>query len=261
VGKRHDDAVTPAHEREEVPLGLGEAAGRHGRPLGLERVALAGGELRHAQRVAELDARPELLAHDVLDFVRLPDEVRRRERRNEIGRDRRRLALLVVDEHRLEIAGEALGRRVDGRLVELVERPLREGRERAQRLDLVAEELDAHGLSAGRGEDVDDAAAHGELPALLGLGDPLVAGESEVLGEALDTGLVPAAQDDRLRARALRRDPLGRAERGGADEPTGGEHLERAGPLADEVRRRLEPAPPADAARGEEPDALLAEEP
>ena len=40
-----------------------------------------------------------------------------------------------------------------------------------------------------------------------------------------------------------------------------GEHVERAGALADEVRRRLEARGDADAAGGEERDAVLADEP
>ncbi len=48
---------------------------------------------------------------------------------------------------------------------------------------------------------------------------------------------------------------------GGADEPARGQHVERAGALADEVRRRLEARLPAHAAAGQQRDALLAEEP
>jgi hypothetical protein len=68
-------------------------------------------------------------------------------------------------------------------------------------------------------------------------------------------------QDDRLRPRLFGRDALGRADGRGADEAAGSEHLEGARPLTEQVRRRLEPAAPADAARGEETDPLLAEEP
>ena len=45
------------------------------------------------------------------------------------------------------------------------------------------------------------------------------------------------------------------------NEPTRREHVERAGALADEVGRRLEPRVPADAAAGQERDALRSEEP
>ena len=76
-----------------------------------------------------------------------------------------------------------------------MERPLGEGRECAHLLDLVAAELDPERLAAGGREDVDEAAADGELAALLGALDPLVAGEREVLREAVETGL---AADDEL---------------------------------------------------------------
>ena len=62
----------------------------------------------------------------------------------------------------VQALGGALGRRVEA----------------AQRLDLVAEELDAQGLARGR-VDVDDAAARGQLPGALHLLDPLVARRDE----------------------------------------------------------------------------------
>ncbi len=83
-----------------------------------------------------------------------------------------------------------LGRGLDQTLLERMQRALGERRERAQRLDLVAEELDAHRLAAGRREDVDDAAAHGDLAALLDALDPRVAGEHELLGQLVDARLV-----------------------------------------------------------------------
>ena len=56
----------------------------------------------------------------------------------------------------------------------LGQRPLVGDRERADLLDLVAEELDAHGVVGGRREDVEDAAAHGELAAAGDHVDPRV---------------------------------------------------------------------------------------
>ena len=58
-----------------------------------------------------------------------------------------------------------------------------------------------------------------------------------------------------------RRHPLRERRRGRADEPAGGEDVERAGPLADEVRRRLEARGVRDAAARKQRDALGAEEP
>ena len=65
----------------------------------------------------------------------------------------------------------------------------------------------------------------------------------------------------RLGARLGRRHPLGERRGGRADEAARGEHVERASPLADEMRRRLEPRAPADAAARQERDAVVAEEP
>ena len=145
----------------------------------------------------------------------------------------------------------ALGRRVDRHLVDVSERALRERRERADPLDLVAEELDPDGLAAGRREDVDEPAANGELSALLDPLDPLVPGERERLGEQLEPRLLAAGDADRRRPRLGRRQRLGQRERRRADEPAPREHVEGARPLADEMRRRLEARAPVHAARRE----------
>ena len=148
-----------------------------------------------------------------------------------------------------------LGGRVDARLLDRVQRPLGEGREGAHLLDLVPEELDAQRLAAGRGEDVDDASAHGELASLLDPVDALVAGARERLGEAVEAGLLADHEPHRLRSRGVRRHPLGERRGRRADEPAGGEDVEGAGALADEVRRRLEAGGVRDAAAREQRDA------
>ena len=84
------------------------------------------------------------------------------------------------------------------------ERTLGEGREGADALDLVAEELDPERLAAGGRKDVDEAAANRDLAALLDPVDPLVACEHEGLGEAVDPRLVSAGHVQRGR-------PLARA--------------------------------------------------
>ena len=117
------------------------------------------------------------------------------------------------------------------------------------------------GLAAGGREDVDDPAANRELAALLDPLHSLVARERQVLGERVDPGLVADGQVEPGRARVQRRHELGERGRRGADDPAGGEHVERACPLAHEVRRRLEPGLPADAAAREERDVFLAEVP
>ena len=55
--------------------------------------------------------------------------------------------------------------------------------------------------------------------------------------------------------------PFGDRRSGRAHEATPLQHVERAGALADQVRRRLEAGAPVDAARGEESYLLVAEEP
>jgi len=72
------------------------------------------------------------------------------------------------------------------RVVDRVEGALGERREGANRLDLVAEEVDPQRLAAGRRKHVDDAAAHGELAALVSAIDPGVAREREVLRERVE---------------------------------------------------------------------------
>ena len=64
-------------------------------------------------------------------------------------------------------------------MLERAERALREQREARDALDLVAEQLDAHGLGAGRREHVDDVAAHRHLAAIADPLDARVAGRHE----------------------------------------------------------------------------------
>ena len=169
--------------------------------------------------------------------------------------------MLVVGQLGRDEVEPPLGGGVDGRLVHRPERPLRERRERADRLDLVAEQLDAQRVAAGGREDVDDPAADRELAAFLHPLHPLVARQGQLLGEAVDPRLVADGQVEPRRASFRRRRPLRERRRRRADEPAGGEHVERPGPLAHEMRRRLEPRVPADAAAREERDLLLAEVP
>ncbi len=198
--------------------------------------------------------RPHL-AH----VVRLPDEVGRAiENRDEVCGDGR---LAVVGKRHLDAVAAALRGWVDHRVVDVAQRALGERRERADALDLVAEELDPKWLSARRREDVDDPAAHGEVAALLDAVDALVARERERFGKRVDPRFISRRDAQRGGPNGRRRDGLGERERRGADEPAGLEQLERTRTLADEVRRRLEPRAPANAAGGQQPDAFLADEP
>ena len=142
-----------------------------------------------------------------------------------------------------------------------MERALREGRECAHRLDLVAEELDPERLAAGRREDVDDAAPHRELAAVVHSLHPLVPGEGERLCQPVDARLESRPQLDRLGTRLRRRQPLRERPSRGADEPAVRQHVERPRPLAYEVRRRREARLPCDASARQQADRLVAEEP
>ena len=73
---------------------------------------------------------------------------------------------------------------------------LRERREGADRLDLVAEELDPERLAARGREHVDEPAADGELSALVDPLDALVTRERKLLGETLDAGLLARGEID-----------------------------------------------------------------
>ncbi len=207
---------------------------------------------------------PELLEPDAFHLAELPHQVGRTvEDGHEILGNARSFTFFfeqqtVVGIERVE---PALGRRIDDRVVDRVQRALRERRERAHLLDLVAEELDADRLAAGRREDVDQAAAHRELPAVVDALDALVARERERLRQALDARLGADHDADRLGPLVARWDPLGERRRGGPHETARGEHVERARPLADEVRRRGEPRLPAHAAARQERDPLGAQVP
>ena len=119
----------------------------------------------------------------------------------------------------------------------------------------------AQRLAAGRGEHVDEPAAHGEVSALLDALDALVAGERQVLDESVDPRLVARRDPERRRTLRRGRDAFRQRHRGRADETSGSEHLERPQALADEMRRRLEAGAVADAAAREEADPFAAAEP
>ncbi len=82
-----------------------------------------------------------------------------------------------------------------------------------------------------------------------------------MLGECVDARLVPDGEVEPRRAGGRRGHQLRERGRRCADEPAGGEHVERPSPLADEVRRRLEPRPPADAAARQQRHPIVAEVP
>ena len=214
--ERHDDAVPRADEPGELVLRLGEAACRYGRPLRLERVRLRLRERVELGRAVEGDRRKALLLGDATHVVRLPDEVGARGRsegRDPQGSRRPPGVVLLRPEVDLEQVDTPLHRRMDDGVVGRVQRALRERREGAHLLDLVAEELDPERLAAGGREHVDDATAHGELAALVDPLDALVPGERELPGEPVDPRLVADPKRERARSRGARRQALPRAPR------------------------------------------------
>ncbi len=139
----------------------------------------------------------------------------------------------------------------------VAQRALGEGREPAHRLDLVAEQLDPHGALLGRRIDVEDAAADGELAALLDLLDPLVAGAGEVADGRVEVELAALGEDEAGRAQRGVGHRLGERRRAGDDDRVAAlaQRVERVDPQADEVRRGRDVRGVASAARGVEADA------
>jgi hypothetical protein len=256
-----DDALAGAHEGGQLVLGLAQPAGGDRGPLRLEGERLALRERVELCGAGEVDRREPFLVPDATHLVGLPDEIRGAvEHGDELSWGKLPETGLrdVLDPHDAE---PSLRRRIHGHVMYGVQRALGERRKGPHAFDLVAEELDAQRLAPGGREDVDEAAPHRELAALLDPLDPFVARERKGLGEAVDAGLVPDRELVRRRALPLRRVPFGERRSGRADEPAGGEHVERTGTLAHEMRRRLEARVPADASARQERHAVGAEEP
>jgi hypothetical protein len=130
---------------------------------------------------------------------------------------------------------------VDEDVVEVAQRALGEDGEGGQALQAVAEELGPHRLAAGRGEDVDEAAAHRELAPLLDGVGALVAGVRQLAGERVERPLLADAQLDRGGPGGRRRQPLHEGVGRDRDEAAGGQRVQGPGPLSGEVRGRVEP--------------------
>ena len=242
--ERNDDTLAGAHERSELVLGLGETARGDRRPLRLERERLVLRERIELRRPLERERRELVLFPDAPNVVGLEDEVGRTiERRHEIVRHRPDVAFVAVpllDQVETPLRGGIDRARLDG-----MQRALRERRERADRLHLVAEELDAKRLASGRREDVDDAAANGELTAVVDPLDALVAGERKHLREASTPSSTPGASSIGAGRACGGGSGFGEARADAHTSPPRVEDVERSRSLADEVRRRLEPRLPA----------------
>jgi hypothetical protein len=138
--------------------------------------------------------------------------------------------------------------------VDALERPLCERREAAQRLDLDVEQLDPDRALGRRAEDVEQAAADGELAALLDLPDALVAHIGERLGALIEVQQIADSEREGVRAQRGVRHLLGQCRcRYDKDRRTGGavcleQRIERGDSQADEVRRRRQVGLVCDAA-------------
>ena len=157
----------------------------------------------------------------------------------------------------LAVLERQLGGRVELDPLRLAERALGEGREPADRLDLVAEQLQPRGPLLGRRKDVEDAAADRELAPLLDLVGVLVAGLDQELGDVAEIDLLAAVKDEPLGPQRRVGHRLGQRH-GGRDHDRGlvaavrrgGQRVERPDPQADQVRWRGEVGLVPGAARG-----------
>ena len=119
-------------------------------------------------------------------------------KRLELFRKRRRAAL--------GRGGQRLRRGEEDRLLHVLHAPLRRGVEYAHRVDLVVEELAAHGhLRRGR-EHVQNPAAHGELSRALHLLAARVARGNERFGNAFEVGALADGKPHRPLPQRLRGD-------------------------------------------------------
>ena len=145
-----------------------------------------------------------------------------------------------------------IGRRVDGDAAEVAERPLRQDGEGGQPFNLIAEQLDPHGLPSGRREDVDDVATDRHLATLVdGTVDAVVADGGQAPHEdvAVDRFAVRDGQTDRTRRTAV--EALNQRLGGDRNDAAGCQRRQRLCTLAREVRSGLEARAPVDAAVGQ----------
>ena len=248
-GQAIDGAVARAQQLLELGLGLLQRARRRLRGLGVELDGLVGGQRRQREARAPADGGADrvrmhvemtgvvvvergadvlpVVAQRRLDLllggdedVGLGGEVQERaeavdgEQLGDVGA----LVLQRGDLGDLAMLGGELGRRGDLHRVGVPQRPLREGREPAQRLDLDVEQVDADRPVLRCRVDVEDAAAHRELTAVLDLVDALVAGRDEIARDLVEIDEVADAQRHRARAQLGVRDLLAQRDRGHDDD-------------------------------------------
>ena len=283
-----DGDVAGAQLLLELGLGLGEVARRRDGDRGAELVLVVVAVVEQAQRralgqrladrdvelgdVLVVDRRAhvgQVVVEGALDLVGSGDDDRRalvdqvEEGAEAVDREQlgeRALGSLVlgVGQRLLgedPVIGVDLGGGVELDPLRLRERALGEGREVADRLDLVAEQLEPRRLVLGRAEDVEDPPANGELTAVGDLLDPLVAAAGEQLGDVAEIDLLPAAEREAGRAQGRVRHRLAEGDGAGDDDRgllrlVADERVERRDPQADEVRRRRQVGLVAGSARG-----------
>ena len=251
LGEGDDGPVTGAGQLLELGLGLLEAARGDVGGLGaeLERLILVDA------READLDPLVEHGEHALGVDVEVPGVgagQRGRDVLPVVG-ERRREVLGAGDQHRrlfadqleqrveavdgeqlgdvgpvggllhrgdlgqLSVLGRELGGGRDLDALGVAQRALGEGGEPAQRLDLVAEQVDADGPVLGGGKEVEQAAADGELAAVLDLVDALVAGRDELERRLVEVDQVADAQHEPVRAHRALGDLLRESDRGDDD--------------------------------------------
>ena len=106
------------------------------------------------------------------------------------GRDLGELAVLLGQ----------FGRGCDLDLIRVLKRPLGEGGEPPERLDLVAEEVDPNRPLLGGREDVEQSATDRELAAIFYLLNPLIPGRDEVMGDLVEVEQLALSEDEAVRA-------------------------------------------------------------
>ena len=217
-----------------------------------------------------VESRVELVRRGDDDRRAIADQLEERAEpvgRQELGQRPLRTLLLGVGERRLgeqPVIGVDLGGRVELDPVGLTERALGERRKPADRLDLVAEELDPRRLVDGRAEDVEDAATDRELAPVVDLLDPLVAAAGEQLGDVAEVDLLPLGEREAGGAQRCVRHRLGEGDGAGDHDRRllgagADERVEGGDPQPDEVRRRRQVRLVAGAARRVVADAARRE--
>jgi hypothetical protein len=202
------------------------------------------------------ERRRDLLRRRDHDRGRVPDQLERRAKRldrqniNNRRRARLRLRRRRVGQGQLgelTVLERQLGRRVELDPLGLAKRTLGEGRKPADRLDLVAEQLQARGPVLGRPEDVEDVAADRELAPIVDLLGAFVAGLDQELGDVAEVDLLALVQGEARRAQRGVGNGLGERHRRGDDDRRlvarrrlGRERVEGPDAQAHQMRRRRE---------------------